>query len=119
MADGAGRPLDERLAEEGRARPAPVDPVLVAAALGDRSDPDTFLYGRRVCETIAMLAECCQQSRREDWPSAGEIVEEFEIGKRFAASGDVGVEASNAGRQRAELRDQRRNHGERRLDDRW
>ena len=36
--DGLAHPLDEGLALEGGAREAPVDPALVAAALGDGRD---------------------------------------------------------------------------------
>jgi hypothetical protein len=36
--DGLAHPLDEGLALEGGAREAPVDPALVATALGDRGD---------------------------------------------------------------------------------
>src|SRR6185295_6194021 len=43
--DGLPYPLDEGLALESGAREAPVDPALVAAALGDRRDTHVLLQG--------------------------------------------------------------------------
>ena len=55
--DGAGDPLDERLAQERRARPAPVDPVLVAAALGDGRDAGISLNLGGALITLTLFTE--------------------------------------------------------------
>ena len=43
MRNGGARPFDKGLADEGGALQTPVDPVLVATALGDRSDAGVAL----------------------------------------------------------------------------
>ena len=84
--DGAGDPLDEGLAKEGRARPAPVDPVLVAAAFGDGRDAGVLLEGGGVGEALALLAEGGEQACREDAAGTGQICEETR--SREAADSD-------------------------------
>jgi len=96
-----------------------VDPVFVAATLGDRSDADTFLDCGRVGKAIALLTERGQQPRREHRAGAREIGEEAEVRKRLATLGDVGIKAGDAGGESTKLREQRGDDGERGLDDRW
>ena len=43
LVNGLCRPLDKGLPQEGRTLPAPVYPVLVATALGDRRDTGVSL----------------------------------------------------------------------------
>ena len=75
-------PLDEGLAQEGGARPAPVDPVLVAAALGDRRDAGVLLERGGVGEALAPLAEGGEQPRGEDRASARQGAKSWKSGRR-------------------------------------
>ena len=56
--DGLFRPLDERLADERRAREAPVDPGVVAASLGDGGDADVLLEGSCVGDQPVPAMPC-------------------------------------------------------------
>ena len=57
-----------------------MDPVLVAAALGDGRDAGVLLEGGRVGEAVALLAEGGEQPRGEDAAGAGQIGEEPKSG---------------------------------------
>src|SRR6476661_3887531 len=94
-----------------------MDPVLVSAALGDGRDPNALLNGG-VGEALAILAEAGEQSRSEHRTSAREQCEEAEVWEGVAAFGDVGIEASDTGRQCAKLRQQCGDNSECGLDDR-
>jgi hypothetical protein len=61
-----------------------MDPVLVAAALGDGSDADVLLEGGGIGVAIALFAERSQEPRREDRPRARQFGKEDKIA---AASG--------------------------------
>jgi hypothetical protein len=69
--NGLGHPLDEGLAEEGRAGVAPMDPAFVATALGDRSDTGVLLEGGGVRESLAVLTKRHEQAWREGGSSPG------------------------------------------------
>ena len=65
LIDCLSRPLNERLAKEGRALPAPVHPMFLAAALRDRRDAGIPLQFRGVLEAITLLAEGGKQPGSE------------------------------------------------------
>jgi hypothetical protein len=90
--DGLADPLDEGLAQEGGAGPAPVDPGLVAAALGDRGDADVALERLGGGEALARLAEGRQQAGGKDGPSARQCAEERVVGQpgRWRGAGGGG-----------------------------
>lgn len=117
MGDGTGGPFDEGLADEFGAGPSPVDPVLVSAAFGDGRNAGVLLKCSGVDEAIALLAESGKQPGSKDWAGAGEMSEEMKVWQEGAASGDVGVETSDAGVERAELRQEDGDDEAGRLDD--
>jgi len=69
--DGLSNPLDEALADEGGAAPAPVDPSLVAAAFGDWGDAGVLLKCGGVWEAFPALAEGDEESRARVAPAPG------------------------------------------------
>jgi hypothetical protein len=91
--------------------------MLVAAALGDGSDADALLDGAGIGKAFAVLSEGSEQARRKYGTSAWQGREQPEVRQGFAASCDVCVEAGDASRQRAKLREQGRDDGDRGLDD--
>jgi hypothetical protein len=115
--DGLANPLDEGLALKGWAGEAPVDPALVAAALGDWGDADVLLEGSSVWEPFSALTESNQQARSECGPSTGERVEELEVGELGAERSDLGVEAFDCGVDGVELRDGGLDEQQERVDD--
>jgi hypothetical protein len=103
--DSLAHPFDESLALEGWAREAPVDPALVAAALGDGSDADVLLQGRRVREALSSFTEGHQQTRSQSGTGTGERVEELVVGELGAERSDLCIEAFDGGVHSTELRD--------------
>jgi hypothetical protein len=79
--------------------------------------PTHFWTAAASAETLAILAEVGEQARGEHRTSARASREEAEVWKGLAAFGDVDVEASDAGRQRAKLWEECGDDSERRLDD--
>ena len=55
--DGECGPFDEALTQEGRAAPAPVNPVGVATALGDGCDAGVALQIAGIGVALALFAE--------------------------------------------------------------
>jgi hypothetical protein len=94
--NGLGAPLDEGLAEEFGAGPAPVNPMLVAAALGEGRNAREHLQGSGVGEAFAAFAEGGRESRGEDGACTGEGGEELVVGERPTEARDLGVEGGDS-----------------------
>jgi hypothetical protein len=62
---GLADPLDEGLAQEARAGPAPADAGLVPVAFGDRGDASVLLQRGGVWEALAALTKGHEQSRSD------------------------------------------------------
>jgi hypothetical protein len=63
MWDGQSGPLYERLTQELRTLQAPMNPALVAAAFGDRTNPGVLLNLVGTGVTLTLFTECSQQAR--------------------------------------------------------
>src|SRR5690349_23505784 len=94
--DGLAYPFDESLAKKLRAAIAPMDPGLVAAALGDRGDASILLEGGGSGIAIAALTKGDEQPRREGITGAWQRSKELVVGQLRAKAGDLFVEALNA-----------------------
>jgi hypothetical protein len=71
MGDGAGGPLHEGLSEEGGAGPSPVDPVFVAASLGDGRDAHAFLHRGRVAKRSRRSPKAANSREENTGPAPG------------------------------------------------
>jgi hypothetical protein len=65
------------------------------------------LHGGSGGEASAVFAEGSKQTWCQRWSSAGQVGEELVVGKLFDELGDFGVEAVDARRQYAQLRQER------------
>src|SRR5688572_6940162 len=103
--DSLPDPLDEGLALEGGACKAPVDPALVATALGDGGDTHVLLQGGSVGESLTSFTEGNQKARSQCGPGTWERVKELVVGELGAERGDLCIEAIDGSVHGAELRD--------------
>jgi len=115
--DGLAYPLDEGLALEGGAGETPVDPALVAAALGDRGDTDVLLQGGSVWKPLASFTEGDEQARSEGGTGARESVKELVVGELGGERCYLCIEAFDSGVDGTELRDGGLDEQQQRTDD--
>src|SRR5215510_10874852 len=74
------RPLHKRLPEELWTLETPVHPGFLAAAFGHRRDPGICLQGGGGPIPFTLFAEGDQEAGSEDGASAGQSLEEGEVG---------------------------------------
>src|SRR5262245_33140759 len=80
MPDRLRRPLHERLPKELWTLETPVPPGLLAAPFGHWRDPGILLQGGGGRIPFTLFAEGHQEAGSEDGASAGECLEEWEVG---------------------------------------
>src|SRR5262245_22371314 len=106
MPDRLCCPLYKRLPKELWTLETPVHPGLLATAFGHRRDPGIFLQGGGGRIPCALFAEGDEESGSEDGASAGEGLEEREVGMALGTLCDGGVEIGDCLQGDAELGDE-------------
>ena len=91
-ADGVSRPFVKRLAEKARTGPANVNPLGLAAAFGNGSNPAERLQIGGALIALSLRSESGQQARREGRPGTGKRIEDSEIGVRRHRLRDLPVD---------------------------
>ena len=98
-------PFHERLSEERRTLPAPVDPGFLATAFCDRCDARIFLEFLGGGEAFPLFAEGYEEARGKDGPGPWQGVKQGEVGMGLGALGNGSVEVGNGLQGDAELDD--------------
>ena len=117
MPDRLRCPLHERLPQELWTLETPVHPGFLAAAFGHRRDPGIFLQGGGGPIPFTLFAEGDQEAGSEDGASAGQSLEEGEVGMALGTRRDGGIEVGDSLQGDAELGNQRLDQQDIRDDD--
>ena len=91
LRDALGRPFDKGLTEESGRSKTPVDPALLAAALGHGRDPRVTLERGSIGKALARLPEGSEQARREDRSCARQGPKELVVAELVTQNPDLVV----------------------------
>src|SRR6266705_2335233 len=101
--NGGAGPFDKGLPEERGTLQSPVDPVLLATALGDRSDAGVALNLAGALIALTLFTESGEQSRGEGYTGTGQRSKQGVVGQGFAHGSDLAIEARDGLQRHAQL----------------